>query len=195
MQRFNLYVILFLFSLTPHLSLSAVNPINLPIDKSATTEKAPVDINVLELNLESVNTKLIAHVARKKAPEKMIIVDPRKHSWRAYAANGKLVRSGLATAGSSWCPDIGRPCRTKVGVFRVYSLGSSSCVSKKYPVNRGGAPMPYCMYFNGGQGIHGSYQVVPANVSHGCVRVHVSDARWLRNNFVNVGTKVIVKPY
>jgi lipoprotein-anchoring transpeptidase ErfK/SrfK len=27
------------------------------------------------------------------------------------------------------------------------------------------------------------------------VRMHVSDAEWLRYNFVNVGTKVIVKPY
>jgi hypothetical protein len=129
-------------------------------------------------------------------PEKKIIVDPNTHRWSAYAANGKLVRTGLATAGGRWCPDIGRSCKTQAGVFRVYSLGSASCYSKKYPVNTGGgAPMPYCMYFNGGQGLHGSGSVFPGNGSHGCVRLHVSDAKWLRFNFVTLGTKVIIKPY
>ncbi len=127
--------------------------------------------------------------------EKMIVVDPHKHRWYAYAANGKLMRSGLATAGSSWCKDIDRACKTSVGTFRIQSLGSSDCVSNTYPVGEGGAPMPYCMYFNGGQGIHGSNQVVADNVSHGCVRVRVSDAEWLRYNFVSVGTKVVIKPY
>jgi lipoprotein-anchoring transpeptidase ErfK/SrfK len=59
------------------------------------------------------------------------------------------------------------------------------------------------MFFNGGQGLHGSYEVVRANVSHGCVRLHVDDARWLRYNFVDGpnmsngyrGTKVIIRPY
>lgn len=128
--------------------------------------------------------------------EKVVIVDPRVHAWGAYSANGKLLRSGLATAGASWCSDIGRPCRTKTGTFRIYSLGDSDCTSSKYPINEGGgAPMPYCMYFNGSQGLHGSNNVVAGNVSHGCVRMRESDAEWLRYNFVNVGTKVIVKSY
>lgn len=127
--------------------------------------------------------------------EKVIIIDPRTHTWRAYSATGKLMRSGLATAGSRWCPDIGRPCRTRTGTFHIYTLGSSDCKSTKYPVGRGGAPMPYCMFFNGGQGLHGSNQVVAANVSHGCVRLHVGDARWIRYNFATIGTKVIIKSY
>jgi len=128
-------------------------------------------------------------------PERKIVVDPRSHTWKAYAANGKLLRSGLATAGSRWCWDIHRPCKTRSGTFRIYSLGSSHCISHKFPVGRGGAPMPYCMFFNGGQGIHGSYEVVAGNISHGCVRVHVNDARWIRFNFATEGTKIIVKPY
>jgi lipoprotein-anchoring transpeptidase ErfK/SrfK len=128
--------------------------------------------------------------------EKVIIVDPRAHAWGAYNARGQLLRSGLATAGGKWCADIGRSCRTKTGTFSIASLGSSSCISKKYPIDEGGgAPMPYCMFFNGGQGIHGSYNVVAANVSHGCVRVSVDDAEWIRFNFARVGTKVIIKPY
>lgn len=128
--------------------------------------------------------------------DKMVLVDPRVHAWGAYQ-NGELVRSGLATAGSSWCPDIGRPCRTKVGHFRVQTLGAADCKSKIFPVPRGGAPMPYCMFFNGGQALHGvpSGEVVEGNISHGCVRMTVSDAEWLRFNFVNIGTKVQVNPY
>lgn len=127
--------------------------------------------------------------------EKVVVIDPRVHVWGAYDSSGNLLKAGLATAGGSWCPDIGRSCHTKAGSFRVNSLGSAGCKSSKYPLPRGGAPMPYCMFFNGGQGMHGSYQVVEGNVSHGCVRLRVPDAEWLRFNFVNVGTKVIVKPY
>ncbi|MBV9575386.1 MAG: L,D-transpeptidase [Gammaproteobacteria bacterium] len=127
--------------------------------------------------------------------EKVIVVNPQVHAWGAYSSDGQLVRGGLATAGGDWCPDIHRACHTKSGSFRIESLGSFNCISHKYPVPKGGAPMPYCMFFNGGQGLHGSYNVVDANVSHGCVRLTVPDAEWLRFNFVNVGTKVIVRPY
>lgn len=127
--------------------------------------------------------------------EKYIIVNPRAHTWSAYSPSGKLIRSGVATAGGKWCRDIKRSCRTRSGVFRIQSLGSRGCKSTRYPLPRGGAPMPYCMFFNGNQGLHGSYQVVRGNVSHGCVRMTVNDARWLRYNFATIGTKVIVKSY
>lgn len=127
--------------------------------------------------------------------EKVIIINPRKHVWGAYSADGKLLRAGLATAGSSWCPDIHRACRTRSGTFRIYTLGSRSCYSKRYPVGRGGAPMPYCMFFNGHQGLHGSNQLAEANLSHGCVRISVSDAAWVRFNFATIGTKVVVTSY
>lgn len=135
--------------------------------------------------------------------QKLIIVDPRIHLWAAYDEDGKLVKSGMATAGSSYCRDLGRPCRTKVGTFRIDSLGEANCRSHRFPVGRGGAPMPYCMYFHNGQALHGSHEVVQGNVSHGCVRLHVKDARWLRYNFAEepnsnnegLGTIVIIKPY
>ena len=125
---------------------------------------------------------------------KVVLIDPNVHAWGAYQ-DGVLVKAGQATAGSSWCPDIGRPCRTSVGRFTVKSLGAVTCKSSKYPLPRGGAPMPYCMFFNGNQGMHGSNEVVEGNISHGCVRMHTADAEWLRFNFVRVGTPVIVKPY
>lgn len=127
--------------------------------------------------------------------EKTILIDPNVHAWGAYDAQGDLVHSGLVTAGSNWCPDIGRPCRTRAGSFRVQSLGSPGCKSTIYPLHKGGAPMPYCMFFNGNQGLHGSAAVVEGNISHGCVRMHVADAEWLRYNFAHIGTKVVVKSY
>lgn len=127
--------------------------------------------------------------------EQVIVVDPRVNAWGAYSADGHLLRGGLATAGADWCPDIQRGCRTTPGSFRIASLGSFNCKSSKYPLPRGGAPMPYCMFFNGNQGLHGSYNVVDGNASHGCVRLTVSDAEWVRFNFARVGTKVIVRSY
>lgn len=131
------------------------------------------------------------------AGQKVVVIDPRVHAWGAYDSDGNLIKSGLATAGSSWCPDLGRPCRTSSGSFRVQSLGAADCKSKIFPMPKGGAPMPYCMFFHGGQAMHGvsEGEVVEGNISHGCVRLHVADAEWLRFNFVDVGTKVEVKPY
>ena len=126
---------------------------------------------------------------------KTVLVDPNVHAWGAYDANGHLVKAGIAVAGANWCPDIGRACHTRAGTFRVQSLGAASCKSSIYPLPKGGAPMPYCMFFNGNQGLHGSTQLAEANLSHGCVRLRTSDAEWLRFNFVNIGTKVVVKPY
>lgn len=131
--------------------------------------------------------------------EKVIVVYPHKHVWGAYKANGRLVRWGIATAGADQCLDSSASCRTKTGDFRVYSLGSVDCVSKKY----NDAPMPYCMYFNGGQALHGSGDIQFDNVSHGCVRLHVDDAKWLRFHFVEGpsstnhyhGTRVVIKSY
>jgi lipoprotein-anchoring transpeptidase ErfK/SrfK len=127
--------------------------------------------------------------------ERVVLVDPNVHAWGAYDKEGGLVRAGLATAGGEYCPDIKRGCKTGAGSFRVQSLGAENCKSTRYPRPHGGAPMPYCMFFNKNQGLHGSQYVMEGNVSHGCVRLSVSDAEWLRFNFANIGTKVVVKPY
>ncbi len=127
--------------------------------------------------------------------EKVIIVNPHRHVWGAYSRAGMLIHAGLATSGSTWCSDLGRSCRTKVGTFRIGSLGARNCTSSRYPLGKGGALMPYCMYFNGNQGIHGSYAVSEGNHSHGCVRISVKDAEWLRFHFASIGTKVIIMKY
>jgi lipoprotein-anchoring transpeptidase ErfK/SrfK len=123
------------------------------------------------------------------------IFNPRSHSYTAINDNGKVVKTGRASGGSSWCSDIKRSCRTPVGSFRVWSKGGPGCKSSRYPKPRGGAPMPYCMFFSKYYAVHGSNDVPNHNASHGCVRVTPSDAQWLSANFIHVGTKVVVKPY
>jgi lipoprotein-anchoring transpeptidase ErfK/SrfK len=76
------------------------------------------------------------------------------------------------------------------------SKGDADCISSIYPLEtNGGAPMPYCMYFNGGFAVHGSYDIPDYNASHGCVRITPTAAEWLSRNFMNIGTTVIVVPY
>ena len=129
--------------------------------------------------------------------ERTVVVDPNVHAWGAYNREGTLVKAGIATAGGAWCDDINRPCKTNVGTFRIRSLGDGGCYSKIYPKPMGHGLMPYCMYFSGGMALHGSPDgaVVDDNISHGCVRMRISDAEWMRYNFANIGTKVIVRAY
>lgn len=132
-----------------------------------------------------------------KYGEKVIIVDPRLYAWGAYDADGKFVRGGIANAGANYCPDEGGPCRTTTGTFRIYSLGAVDCKSKTYPLPQGGSLMPYCMFFHNGQSLHGTPDpmLVDANISHGCVHMRIPDAEWLRYNFADVGTKVVILSY
>lgn len=129
--------------------------------------------------------------------EKVVLVDPTVHAWGAYDRDGTLVKGGIATAGGNWCDDINRPCRTSTGTYRIQSMGDGECKSKIYPKPNGGGLMPYCMFFHNGMALHGSLDgaVVEDNISHGCVRMRIPDAEWLRYNFATVGTKVVVKPY
>lgn len=127
--------------------------------------------------------------------EKVLIISPKIHTWAAYDANGILIRCGQASAGKNYCPDTGARCRTSVGTFRIYKKGGPGCVSGRFPLPNGGAPMPYCMFFHNGMAVHGHGYIGDANASHGCVRVSHDDAEWLSGNFIDVGTKVIVKSY
>lgn len=136
--------------------------------------------------------------------EKMVVVDPIYYAWGAYEPNGVLLRWGPISAGSDYCQDVNAPCHTHSGSYRVFSLGSSECYSTKFPLPHGGAPMPFCMYFNNGQALHGEPKGLPGfNDSHGCVRLYVNDAEWLRYDFIEgpnannhfQGTKVLVRDY
>ena len=76
------------------------------------------------------------------------VFNPSTLSWKAINEQGKVIRTGRASGGKRYCADIGRSCKTPSGVYRVWSKGGPGCRSSRYPVGRGGAPMPYCMFFN-----------------------------------------------
>lgn len=146
----------------------------------------------------STDFKGTAHFPSKRVAtgRKTFVFDPKATAWAAYDAQGNRVKTGRASGGKDFCEDIGRSCRTVTGSFRVYSKKGSECKSSKYPIETGGgARMPYCMHFHGGYSIHGAYEVPNYNASHGCIRVLPSAARWLNQEFVDVGTRVEVKSY
>ncbi|KTD79239.1 L,D-transpeptidase [Legionella waltersii] len=134
--------------------------------------------------------------------EKQIIVDQEKLAWGAYDAEGNLVLWGPISSGRDKCSDSNRSCRTLTGIFRVFSKENVRCTSDVFPIGKGGAKMPYCMYFHKGFALHGSDDIPGERASHGCVRMFINDAKWLNENFVELssernnfmGTKVIVRP-
>lgn len=124
-----------------------------------------------------------------------LVFNPRTHTLTAYSGSGSVVRSFQASGGRNYCPDIHRGCHTPTGTFHVLAERGADCRSSRYPVGKGGAPMPYCMFFTQFYAIHGSYEVPNYNASHGCIRVHPSTAKWLMNHFVEIGTMVKVLSY
>ena len=57
--------------------------------------------------------------------------------------------------------------------------------------------MPFCMHFYRGYAFHGATAVPGYRASHGCIRLFIEDARWLNNEFIDVGakgTRVIIGP-
>lgn len=132
----------------------------------------------------------------KSPGEKLFVFSPRHKVWAAYSASGERLSTGIANGGAEWCSDLGRPCRTPAGSYRVHSKGSYDCKSSRFPLPNGGAPMPYCMHFGGGgYAIHGSPYISNVNGSHGCIRVTTGDAQWLSSAFISHGTKVMVMSY
>ena len=90
----------------------------------------------------------------------------RKHKWKVSTA-----RSGYTTPTGDYKPQW---------ISRMH-------YSKKYD----NSPMPYSVFFNGGYAIHGTNYVsrLGRTASHGCVRLHTSNARKLYNMVRKYGKK------
>ena len=140
---------------------------------------------------------------QQEEKEKQIVVDQEKLAWGAYDANGQLVNWGPISSGSDKCSDNSSPtCRTMTGIFRMFSKENEKCTSDVFPVGKGGAKMPYCMYFHKGLAMHGSVDLPGYRASHGCIRMFTRDAKWLNQEFVELssernhylGTKVTIRP-
>jgi L,D-transpeptidase ErfK/SrfK len=161
-------------------------------------ELTPGMILALPNNLEQLDPLLFAPFPIRITPfdRSVIIVDLDDQAFAAYDTFGSLVYWGPISAGQDWCPDIERGCNTPTGKYYIQSKGGPGCISSKYPIPDGGAPMPYCMFFHGGYALHASPSVPGYNASHGCVRLFYEDAEWLNKKFIETGekkTEVIVR--
>lgn len=155
-------------------------------------------------NLASLNVNDVSPFPLKMEgqTEKQIIVDQDNLAWAAYDAEGNLLKWGPISSGRDRCSDSPRSCRTLTGIFRFFSKENERCTSDVFPIGKGGAKMPYCMYFHKGFALHGSDDIPGVRASHGCVRMFTEDAKWLNLNFVELssernqfmGTKVTVRP-
>ncbi len=131
----------------------------------------------------------------------VILIDQNKLAWGAYDADGELQWWGPISSGKDYCHDIRGSCRTITGGFYVFNKDGKGCESNVFPVGRGGADMPYCMFFYRGFALHGSNEVPGYRDSHGCVRMFTKDAKWLNQSFIQLpsrannyrGTKVVVQ--
>lgn len=137
-----------------------------------------------------------------KTNEKQVIVDQDKLAWVAYDADGQLIKWGPIASGRNKCPDSANACLTLTGIYRIFSKEDARCKSDIFPIGKGGAKMPYCMFFHKGFAMHGSDDMPGFRASHGCIRMFTRDAEWLNKEFVetanektnNLGTKVVVRP-
>ena len=133
---------------------------------------------------------------RELTGHKEIVVNLGLYAFGAYDDTGKLAYWGPATSGAMVCPDTSsKSCQTVVGQFKVYRKQGKACISHTYPIEtHGGASMPYCMHFYKGFAIHGSTLAGFYNHSQGCIRLFYDDAKWLNEEFAQVGTSIIVQP-
>lgn len=129
--------------------------------------------------------------------QKLLIVDLRVFAFAAYDASGNLVYWGPATGGDQWCSDSDNNCMTAQGNFKIYRIQGADCVSHQFPLEtesglKGGSPMPYCMHYYRGYALHGANLAGFTNRSHGCIHLFNADAKWLKENFVELGTQIMV---
>lgn len=161
-------------------------------------------IIVVPINMENKTLLDYAPFPLKITPdgEQQIVVDQDKLAWGAYDLEGHLVKWGPISSGRDKCSDSNNSCRTMTGIFHFFSKENEKCRSNVFPIGKGGAKMPYCMYFHKGFALHGSDDIPGYRASHGCIRMFTQDALWLNHNFVitsnasnnYMGTKIIVRP-
>ncbi|HBE18211.1 MAG TPA: hypothetical protein DEG17_22015 [Cyanobacteria bacterium UBA11149] len=105
-------------------------------------------------------------------------------SQRLVAWNGKQrVKTFIVSSGKRRTP-------TRTGTYRIRSKVSSTRMrGRGYNVPN----VPSVMYYSGGYAIHGAYwhKSFGTPVSHGCVNLPVSQARWLYN-WAPMGTRVVI---
>jgi lipoprotein-anchoring transpeptidase ErfK/SrfK len=121
------------------------------------------------------------HVAKQCMTGRYLCIN-KKTRKVMFFVNGKLVAEGDARFGATRTP-------TKNGTFKVYRK-SKNHVSSIYHT-----PMPYAMFFVGGQAVHYSadFRARGYNgASHGCVNMRDKKKIALLFSKVKIGDKVLV---
>lgn len=86
----------------------------------------------------------------------------------------------------TWKVSTARPgYRTPTGTYKPYHLAR-----RHYSTIYNGSPMPYSIFFYKGYAIHGSYETkhLGRPASHGCIRLHPSNAARLYSLVQRYGT-------
>ena len=83
--------------------------------------------------------------------ERILLINQVKMAWGAYNQYGKLIRWGPISAGTVKCVESSN-CSTPTGRYRIKRKNGEQCFSNSLPLRtdgeRGGAYMPYCMFFH-----------------------------------------------
>lgn len=131
--------------------------------------------------LKEVTDAMMPKVDRRCLNGRVLCIDKKSRSLR-WMINGKVLRTVDVRFGSRFTP-------TREGQFRVF-LKSRHHVSSIYHT-----PMPFAMFFSGGQAVHFSIDFLRkgyAGASHGCVNVRDEGAIQSIFNQVRNGDKVVV---
>jgi lipoprotein-anchoring transpeptidase ErfK/SrfK len=127
------------------------------------------------------------------APQTLLARQQRTGRWievelsaqRLTAWNGKKrVRSFMVSTGKKRTP-------TRIGRFRIQSKHRTSRMrGSGYNIPN----VPHVMYYSGGYALHGAFwhNRFGTPISHGCVNLRPSSARWLYN-WASVGTPVVIR--
>lgn len=153
---------------------------------------------VIPKNLAKINYMELSPFPAKRNTNgnRLVVISLQRQAFGAYNEGGRLVHWGPASSAKGYCPDVHRKCTTPIGRFAIEYKKGADCISHRFPVKtKGGAKMPYCMFFYKGFALHGSYELPGFNASHGCVRIYPADAKWLNQEFTHIGTPVIVTDY
>jgi len=104
-----------------------------------------------------VDAKAEVHITISKSQQEMIVQTPEA----VFVWDVSTGRKGF---------------NTPTGVFQPYRL-TKMHYSRKYD----NAPMPHSIFYDGGYAIHATSEVnrLGRPASHGCVRLHPKNARWL----------------
>lgn len=163
----------------------------------------PNDLNKDVIEFAPFRKKLFNNPPPYYGQHKIIIVDLEYLAFGAYKGN-ELIYWGPANGGMGKCRETGKyTCKTPAGTWKIYEIKRGFQRSDLYPVecvDKKKCGHPYFNVMKWGphyEAFHGEKEghVPGANVSHGGVRMFLKDSRWLIDNFVEMGTQVLVFKY